>query len=490
VNASPDGNFILEADWVLAVQNDRPKLLRNASVRVRADRIEQVSEAPIKCSAPRIRARGQIVLPGLISAHTHISGGTPTRGVIEEGRSFMRPFALATALDDEATDDLTAYNLAELLRSGCTTQLDMSLSPSHVKSYVRVARRWGVRAYPGNAIPGFDRLGDIWAKGDDALLRSTDETLAEIESYRRFAIAINGADDGRILPMIAPHGPDTNTVETLEASLAVARELGNGIQIHLCRLTEEVDTVQRLWGCGPIQLLQRVGFFSEPLFGAHLSCIDLDTDLPILLDHDKFTYVHCPSGGGAGATNGCQPFPELVAAGVNTALGTDTHSNDYVENLKLAVLNGRARCFLRQHDSDVPMRLPTIWDAIEAGTLNAARGLGREDLGRIAPGAKADICSIDVTGFLVGGGAVPPEPLNNLLYANGLSVQHVVTDGNFQVMDGVFQVDDARRIQRRGGEVLSLLWEQLAAEGWFRESPAFPPGWPFSFSAAPGGTAT
>jgi cytosine/adenosine deaminase-related metal-dependent hydrolase len=487
VTAPPNGDFVIESDWVLAFESGRPKLLRNASVRVRDDRIEEVSDEPIRSSAPRVRARGQILLPGFISAHAHISGGTPTRGVIEEGRSFMRPFTLAAALDDEATDDLTAYNLAELLRSGCTTQLDMSLSRSHVESYVRIARRWGVRAYPGNAIPGFDRLGGIWSKGDESLLASAPETLAEIEAYRTFAAGINGADDGRILPMIAPHGPDTNTVETLEATLAVAKELGNGIQIHLARLTDEVDTVKRLWGCGPVQLLERLGFFSERLFGVHLSCMDFEEDLPILLEHDTFTYVHCPSGGGAGGSNGCQPFPELLAAGINTALGNDTHSNDYVENLKLAVLNGRARWFLRRDAVDVPMKVPSAWDAVEAATVNAAKGLGRDDLGRIEPGAKADLCSIDVTGFLVGGGAVPPEPLNNLLYANGLSVQHVVCDGNFQVMDGELRVDDAARVQRRGGEVLARLWEQLEAEGWLGEPPGFSPTWPFSLAPAPAG---
>jgi cytosine/adenosine deaminase-related metal-dependent hydrolase len=287
--------------------------------------------------------------------------------------------------------------------------------------------------------------------------------------------------------MIAPHGPDTNTVETLEATLAVAKELGNGIQIHLARLTDEVDTVKRLWGCGPVQLLERLGFFSERLFGVHLSCIDFEEDLSILQEHETFTYVHCPSGGGAGGSNGCQPFPELLAAGVNTALGNDTHSNDYVENLKLAVLNGRARWFLRRDVSDVPMRVPSVWDAVEAATVNAAKGLGRDDLGRIEPGAKADLCSIDVTGFLVGGGAAPPEPLNNLLYANGLSVQHVVCDGNFQVLDGELRVDDARRVQRRGGDVLSQLWKQLDAEGWLGEPPGFSPTWPFSLAPAPAG---
>ena len=90
-----------------------------------------------------------------------------------------------------------------------------------------------------------------------------------------------------------------------------------------------------------------------------------------------------------------------------------------------------------------------------------------------------------MTGFLVGGGAVPPEPLNNHLYANGLSLQHVVTEGNFQVMDGVPRVDDSGRMQQRGGEVHSQLWVQLDSEGWLGDPSGFSPTWPFSLAPAP-----
>jgi hypothetical protein len=86
-----------------------------------------------------------------------------------------------------------------------------------------------------------------------------------------------------------------------------------------------------------------------------------------------------------------------------------------------------------------------------------------------------------VTGFLVGVGAVPPEPLNHLLYANGLSVRHVFTDGNAQIFDGRLVVDDEERVKRRGGAVVEQIWDQLDAEGWFTATPDFPPGWPYTW---------
>ncbi len=185
--------------------------------------------------------------------------------------------------------------------------------------------------------------------------------------------------------------------------------------------------------------------YDGPLFGAHMSGIDLVADPPILAAHGA-VYAHCPSAGGAGG--GTQPWPEILAAGVRTNIGIDTHSNDYVENLKLAVLYGQARRSLIATTSPVPLQNPTIWDAMRAATLVPATALGRSDLGRIVPGAKADLATIDVTGFLTGTGAVPPEPLNNLLYAHGLSVRNVMTDGRWQLLDGQLVVADERRLAR------------------------------------------
>lgn len=463
----PHHDCIIEAPWGLVVQNGRLSLIPDCSVRVRKDRIEEVKSGPLPGDTPRVHATGQLLLPGFISGHTHACSATPTRGIIEGGRSYARPLELVELLSTEDLDALTAYNVAELLRSGCTTHVEMSLSLRQAESYVRIAKRWGVRGYPGGMIPGVGRLFPIWFRDSDQVLTDSEQhTLDEIEANRRFGLAHNGAEDGRIRPQMAPHATDTHTPKTMSAILAAAKEIGNGIHIHLSQSTQETHTVQRLWGKRPAEWLDELGFYSEPIFGAHFTGIDLRHDLPFLAGKN-LTYAHCPSGGGAGGSSGTQPYPEALAAGVRTTIGIDTHSNDYIENLKLAVLYGRARARLLQASSPVPLQLPTVWDAVEGATLGAARGLGRDDLGRIAPGAKADLCTVDVSGFLSGTGAVPPEPLNNLLYAHGLSVRHVMTDGQFQIFHGQLVCDDTEQVQKRGGAVVQKLWAQLRAENWF-----------------------
>lgn len=460
------GDLIVEAGWVLVPRNNSVDLLRDASILIRNDRIEEVRQGRIPGDAQRLSVPDQLVVPGFISGHTHACSATPTRGIIEGGRSFARPLEVVEMLSDEEMDALTAFNVWELLRSGCTTHVEQSLSLRQAESYVRVATKWGVRGYPGGMIPGIARLFPIWFRqNDQALTDSVPETLKEIAANLAFGKKHNGAANGRILPQMAPHATDTQTPETMRAIAAAAKELGNGIHIHLSQSARETQTVKRLWGVTPTQWCEQHGFFDGPFFAAHMSGMDFAVDPPIM-NRLGGVYSHCPSGGGAGG--GTQPYPEALAAGMKVNIGIDTHSNDYIENLKLAVIYGQARFSILKDSSPTPMKNPTIWAAIEGATLIAADGLRRKDLGRIEAGAKADLVSIDVTGPLVGTGALPPEPLNNLLYAHGLSVRYTMTDGQFQIYDGQLVVDDPVQVAMAGGKAVQKVWDKLRQEDWFK----------------------
>jgi cytosine/adenosine deaminase-related metal-dependent hydrolase len=461
------GSYVIEAGWTLTADaTDQLTLVRDASIVVERGAIAEVRRGPVAGTHTRIDARRLLVLPGFISGHTHVCSGTPTRGLIEGGRSYARPLEVVEALDDADLDALTAINLAELLRSGCTTQVEMSLSLRQAESYVRVATRWGVRGYPAPMIPGTARLFGIWQRQDDATLTaSVPGTLDEIAAARRFAERHARGNDGLIRAQIAPHATDTHTPETMRAMIDAARAVGNGLHIHLAQGARETETVTRLWGASPVRWLEALGAYDLPVFGAHMSGVDWAVDGPVLKRHGV-VFAHCPSAGGAGGDS--MPYPEALGAGVAVNIGIDTHSNDYVENLKLSVLYGQAREALLKRTSPVPLERPTIWTAVAGATVVPARGLRRDDLGRVRAGARADLTMIDVSGLLVGSGALPPEPLNHLLYANGTSVRHVMTEGRWQVYDGRVVVDDESRIVEAGGRVVTKVWQQLEREGWFR----------------------
>lgn len=467
----PEDDFVIDAGWVLIETDDALDLLRDGHVLVRRGVIEEVRAEPFTENVPHLALPYDLLAPGFISGHTHCCSATPTRGIIEGPRSYQRPLEIVEMLSDDEIDALTALNLAELLRSGCTTQVEMSLTLRQAESYVRMAERWGVRGFPGSMIPNTERLFGIWFRADDQVLLDAEEgTLEEIADNLAFGKKHMGKGDGRILPMMSPHACDTHTPATMQAMADAAKELGTGLHIHLSQSGRETSEVRRLWGKTPAQWLESYGFFKEgPVFGAHMSGLDWSTD-PDVFNRGGGVYSHCPSGGGAG--NGTQPYPEALAAGMNVNIGIDTHSNDYVENLKLAVIYGQARWGLKRRlDPDgVPVARPTVWNAVDGATRVAAKGLRRDDIGVIKPGAKADLISIDVSGLLVGAGALPPEPLNNLLYANGRMVRTAMTEGRLQVHDFKFAADDEDSVLRAGGEVVEKVWTQLADEGWFTET--------------------
>jgi 5-methylthioadenosine/S-adenosylhomocysteine deaminase len=464
----PSGAYVLRPDWVLGWANGDFNLVRDASVVVRDGVIEAVTTDPVGGDLPVRELPGQLLLPGFISGHTHVAGGSITRGIIEGGRSYARPLEVAEMMSDDELDALTAYNLAELVLSGCTTQIEMALSLRQAQSYARVAQKWGIRGYVGGMIPGIARLFPIWFRQEDqALTDSVEGTLAEIADNLAFGRELAAGGSELVKPMMTAHATDTHTPETMAALLEAVKELGTGLHIHLSQSARETETVKRLWGATPTEWLRDLGFFEHPVFAAHMSGVSQPGDFEIMAAEGG-VYSHCPSGGGAGGGGGMQPYPEALAAGVKTNIGIDTHSNDYVENMKLAVIVGRTRARLMEAaKSPNAVKMPTIWAAVEGATVNAADALGRSDLGRIEAGARADLVSIDVGGFLVGTGATPPEPLNNLLYAHGQSVRDVIIDGAYKVIDGRFVADDAEAVMRRGGEVVEKLWASLESEDWF-----------------------
>ena len=464
--AEPGEAIALEAGQALVPEGTYGQRVReDVTLVIRDGIIEAVRASPAK-GLRRIDARDLLVLPGFISGHTHGCSATPTRGIIEGGRSFARPLELVEALPQAQLDALTAYNVAELLLSGTTTQVEMSLSLRQVQSYVRIARRWGIRCYPGGMVPGIARLFPIWFRRDDQVLENSEaQTLQEIADNLAFAQTINGAENGRIRPQMTPHAADTQTPATMAAFAAAARRLGNGVHTHLSQSARETATVRRMHGMTPTQWFQANRMLDDgPFFGAHMVGLDFAVDAPILSEAGA-VYAHCPSAGGAGGST--QPYPEALAAGLAVNIGIDTHSNDYLENLKLAVLYGQARHSLLEGRDGAKLRRPTIEDAVAGATQVAADGLRRQDLGRLAEGARADVIGIDVSSPLVGVGARPPEPLHHLLYANGSAVRLVMTDGLLQVQAGRFLVDDLQRVVREGGAVVAGLWKRLGEEGWF-----------------------
>ncbi|MCB1484901.1 MAG: amidohydrolase family protein [Hyphomicrobiaceae bacterium] len=465
-----DQDCVIEAGWALVDRNGKQELERDVSIVIRGNEIVEIRKGRVRGWEVRVDASDCIVLPGFISGHTHTTVSSPARGLIESGRFMDRPCAVTVDFDDEVLDALTAYNIAEIVKSGCTTFVEMSSSVRYAKSFVRVAKAWGVRAYVSVITPYSPRMSAIWYRTDDKVLfDSIPQTMIEIEEARQYALQLKAEGDDLIRPQMAIHAADTHTPETLAAVKAAAAEVGNGVHIHLSQRIREVEACERLWGKRPVAWLESEGFFDQHVIAAHLYKMDTEKD-PEILKRNGVNYVHCACMASM-LHQASQPLPEALAGGLNISLGIDQIGNDYLENIKLATLNGQLRMSLLQQYSKAKMRKPLVTDTVHAATLGGAKMLRRDDLGRLAPGAKADLCTVDVTKPLGGVGALPPEPLHHLLYSSGRNVRDVMINGRFKVQNGNLMVANEDRVVAEGGEAAKKIWAALEKEDWFNAPP-------------------
>lgn len=463
-----DKPLVIEPSWVLAWDKNDFRLLRDHSVVVEEGHIAEIRPGHRVGRDQRLRCPGQLLSPGFISGHTHTNIVDLGRGVVGYPGAEGRPMTLGDLLDEDDRHDLTLYRLAESLRGGCTTRFEQALSLEQGKAHLAAARKYQTREYLSAMTPGWSRLPPIWYREDDQVLFDSEpETLAEIESIRAWSLANNDTESGRIQMQMGPHAPNTLTPKAMRAVSAAAQELGNGIHTHLSQNPREIRDIRRLWNKTPAEWIDEFGWYDGPLIVAHLRSVDPVAELPILAEK-KANFGYCPWQAGINGTTAPRWWPEALAAGINSSIGLE-FSGDYVENIKLAVFYGGARYSLLPHPdvSPVPLKKPNVWDAMRAATVNGAAIVGRDDLGRIAVGAKADLVTIDVTGFLVGSGAVPPQPVYNLLFTNGLSVVHTMTEGQIQIYQGRFALDDQQQVAERAATVMRKIWSEAEAAGWF-----------------------
>ena len=288
----------------------------------------------------------------------------------------------------------------------------------------------GVRAYLGagyrSAAYVLDDHGRIQWDWDE---QAGEEGLARATAYAR---QHDGAFNGRIRAMLYPGQLDTCTPELLKATKRTARELGIGIQLHTAMNIVEFQSTLRQRGVTPIQYLRDLEFLGQEVIlghcvfhGGHSWChYPYSDDLSMLADSGA-SVAHAPYKY-AKMGIALESFDEYRRRGINVVLGTDTFPQDMVHEMRLAGL----ACRLMEGS----FRAGKPYDVYNAATLGAARALGRDDLGRLAPGAKADMIIVDLrrTHF----GAVR-DPIKSLVEGgSGSDIETIVIDGETLLQDG------------------------------------------------------
>ena len=437
---------IIEARWVVPVEPNA--VLEHHAVVIDGGRI--VAILPISVAREQFTTKHRLtlgrhaVLPGLVNVHTHAAMSL-MRGLADDLplMTWLKQHIWPVEMREVSSAfvyDGTLLACAEMLRGGVTTFNDMYFFP---EAAAQAALTAGMRAALGMIVVDFpspyaaDPL-DYLAKG-----------MALRDAMR---------DQPLLSFCFAPHAPYSVADKALEQVATYANELDVPVHIHVHETLDEITQALAQNGQRPMSRLDALGLLMPNLIAVH--AVHLDPGEIDALARNGCHVAHCPSSN-MKLASGIAPIADLLAAGVNVAMGTDG-----------AASNNRLDLFQEMRQAALLAKVatmdPTVLPAsrvLHMATMGGARALSLDrEIGSLTAGKSADIIAVDF-----GSPELSPcyDPISHLVYAVGRhDVSHVWVAGELLVEEGVLT-----RVEARTAAARAQVWQQKIASG---DTPAPP----------------
>ena len=423
------------ADWVVAwdPSASRHRYLRGADVVFRDERIVHVGPDFAGHFDVKIDAAKRLVLPGFIDLHAHPSLEPSYKGVREEHgvpEQFMTGLyerSQAFQPDDEGQRAGAEVAFGELLLSGVTTLVDIS---SPWPGWIELLAQSGLRGY---VAPWYED-----ARWRMSRRHGLDFDWDEAAGKRAFGAARALMDEAdahpcaRLLGLYSPGTIDCCTEATFRNTMEAASAEGRVVTTHASQSVLEFNEMVSRHGKTPIQWASDIGLLGPGTILGHAIFVDqhswlhwhTERDVSLLADTHT-TVAHCPTPF-ARYGQMLEDLGGYLRAGVNVGIGTDTLPHNFIEEMRRASMLSR----IAARDINT-LRLADVFDC---ATIRGAKALGRDDIGRLAVGAKADIVLVDTRHP-----SMRPlrDPLKSLVYsAAERAVREVFVDGRQVVAEG------------------------------------------------------
>jgi cytosine/adenosine deaminase-related metal-dependent hydrolase len=461
---------LIEGGWVVAYNGTSHEVHEGGAVVVDDDKILHAGGPYTGEADVKISARGKLVSPGFINTHVHTAGGGGDYLLLDMARndyrtanymSFAAPLkGKVTPPPPEPTAALRAFVFLHALKNGTTTVIDVGGLRGDWEGYARLVDDLGVRVYAGP--PFRDRDTYMDAKGRLTYDEDTALGRARLQEAVDFVRKFDGTAQGRLKGMLNAAQVETCSEPLLRAGKDAARELGVSIHTHAGGNLIEFQRIMDEYRKTPVQFLADIGFLDERTLLGHAVFTTAHAwpryafgdDLRVLAQTGA-TVGHCPYKYAKMAMT-LQSFQRYLEAGVNLAIGTDTYPLDIVAELRWASILAKVT------DGNYQAGLPR--DVFNAATLGGCKFLGRTDLGRLAPGAKADILLIDLDHL---GAPVYADPIKALVDgASGRDVDTVIVDGKVLVQGGRLTRVDEDAVYAKARQVTETYWSHVPGWRW------------------------
>ncbi len=397
-----DGCLFIEDDQITYVG------LQNDGLEAKAEKV--------------IDAKGNIIMPGLVNAHTHL----PMTIFKGYGEGLPLQQWLTDKIwpaEDKLTDEMVYWSsmlgLIEMAKTGTTCFLDMYMFYDAVYKAVSQSGHRGVFA---RAV--LDADGNL-----DYRMKDAEDVL---KRYRNI---------GRVDAMVSAHAEYTCSADALSQALALAHQYGTGIHIHVSETREEHEQAIERNGMTPIQLIDKLGLTQVPVAAAH--CVHVSDDDIAIMAEKNISVLSCPQSN-LKLGSGIAPLKKMADRGVNIAIGTDGSSS----NNNLDMLEETMLAALLQKGTLLDASAISNMQALKMATAGGAAALGMADkIGRLKAGYQADIIMIDTSGI-----AFQPQndPVSCVINSgNGRDVAMTMVGGEMIYRNGEIGFADEEEVIRR-----------------------------------------
>jgi cytosine/adenosine deaminase-related metal-dependent hydrolase len=425
-----------------------------------------------------IRAAGKLVIPGFVSTHAHVGVHEGTRLITDVGRrDVMRsgflnytpnngvqgpPYVAAAHFEDS-----TRFGFAQLIRNGITTAMAFGgPGPDNGRSFAALAGESGIRVYyapqANSAVNYFTPEGHMREYWDEA------RGLGELEAQERFLEAHHGTHDGRLQGIVVIRNFILATLDLMKRGKAIADRMDLPFTTHFCEQLFEFHRIVRDHGITPVDLMEREGLLGPRVILAHAL---------YLAPHSFTTWTFSNDLEKLGRTGAAvshaplvmvrrghtlERFDQYLQHGVTMSMGTDVMPHDIIMEMRAGAFAAK----LTAKSNEVGTSL----DFFNAATLGGARAFGRDDIGRLAVGAKADIVLMDFDNLQIG---PVHDPIRSLVHlASPDLIETVICDGAVLMQDGVLTGYDERAVVEGGKRSFRRVVERFPEMHWSGRSAA------------------
>jgi cytosine/adenosine deaminase-related metal-dependent hydrolase len=432
--------LIRNADVVVTMNATRQEL-HSADILLRDGAIHSVGKSLAAPGAEVIEARGCVVTPGLVNTHHHLYQ-TLTRAVPGGQDALLfgwlkTLYPIWSRFGPEEMFVSAQVGLAELALSGCTMTSDhLYLYPNGARldDTIAAAGEVGLRFHPTRGAMSIGESAgglppDVLVEREPAIL----------EDMIRVVDAFHDSSPGAMVRVgLAPCSPFSVSRELMRDTALLARDKGVMLHTHLAENDEDVAYSLAQFGCRPGQYAEDLGWTGNDVWHAH--CVKLERSEIELFARSLTGVAHCPCSN-CRLGSGIAPVRAMRNAGVRVGLGVDGSASNDAGNL---IAEARMAMLLQRVARGADAM--GAREVLEIATLGGAQVLGRDDLGSIEPGKRADLAIWDMSGIEAAGSW---DPVAALILCGPTRVKTLIVEGRQVVRDGEMVTLDLRKVLDR-----------------------------------------